>query len=98
MPEVYSAAYGTLYHKEPLKSFEKRVGHSPGFGLPSAAIFPSLCRKRRKTIVSHPTALVRGHSEICVNNRHHVKFCYLKFHPLKAVSRYRVPQLQVGED
>ena len=32
---VYSAAYGTVHYKEPLKSFEIRVGHSPGFGLPS---------------------------------------------------------------
>ena len=38
--EVYSAAYGTVHYKEPLKSFEKRVGHSPGFGLPSVAILP----------------------------------------------------------
>ena len=37
---VYSAAYGIVYYKEPLKSFESRVGHSPGFGLPSAAILP----------------------------------------------------------
>ena len=37
---VYSAAYGTVHYKEPLKSFEIRVGHSPGFGLPSVAILP----------------------------------------------------------
>ena len=30
-PAVYSAAYGTLQYKETLKSFEIRVGHSPGF-------------------------------------------------------------------
>ena len=35
MPGVYSVAY-----KEPLKSFEIRVGHSPGSGLPSVAILP----------------------------------------------------------
>ena len=37
---VYSSAYGrpTVHYKEPLKSFEIRVGHSPGFGLPSVAI------------------------------------------------------------
>ena len=29
--EVYSAAYGTVHYKEHLKSFEIRVGHSPGF-------------------------------------------------------------------
>ena len=39
-PGVYGAAYGTVYYKEPLKSFEIRVGHSPGFGLPSVAILP----------------------------------------------------------
>ena len=37
---VYSAAYGTVHYKEPLKSFEIRVGHSPGLGLPSVAILP----------------------------------------------------------
>ena len=37
--EVYSA-YGTEHYKEPLKSFEIRVGHSPGFGPPSVAILP----------------------------------------------------------
>ena len=30
----------TVHCKEPLKSFEIRVGHSPGFGLPSVAILP----------------------------------------------------------
>ena len=39
-PGVYSAAYGTVHYKEPLKSFEIRVGHSPGFGLPSVPILP----------------------------------------------------------
>ena len=37
---VYNTAYGTVHYKEPLKSFEIRVGHSPGFGLPSVAILP----------------------------------------------------------
>ena len=39
---VYSAAYGTVHYKEPLKSFEigHSVGHSPGLGLPSVAILP----------------------------------------------------------
>ena len=37
---VYSAAYGTVHYKEPLKSFEIRVGHSPGFGLLFVAILP----------------------------------------------------------
>ena len=47
-PGVYSAAYGTVHYKERLKSFE--IGQSPGFGLPSVAILPWLCRKRRKAI------------------------------------------------
>ena len=34
---VYSASCGTVHYKEPLKSFEISVGHSPGFGLPSVA-------------------------------------------------------------
>ena len=37
---VYNAAYGTVHYKEPLLSFEIRVGHSPGFGLRSVAILP----------------------------------------------------------
>ena len=37
---VYSAAYGTVHYKEPLKTFKIRMGHSPGFGLPSVAILP----------------------------------------------------------
>ena len=39
-PGVYSAAYGTVHYKEPLKSYEIRVGHSLGFGFPSVAILP----------------------------------------------------------
>ena len=39
---VYSAVDGTVLYKKTLKSFEIRVGHSPGFGLPSVAILP-LC-------------------------------------------------------
>ena len=35
-----SATYGAVHYEEPLKSFEMRVGHSPGFGLPSVAILP----------------------------------------------------------
>ena len=37
---VYSAAYDTVHYKEPWKSFEIRVGHSPGFGLSFVAILP----------------------------------------------------------
>ena len=40
MHEVYSATSGAVDYKEPLKSFEIRVGHSPGFGLPSVTILP----------------------------------------------------------
>ena len=38
--EEYSAAYETVHYKEPLESLKIRVGHSPGFGLPSVAILP----------------------------------------------------------
>ena len=38
-PGVYSAAYGCVHYKQPLKAFELRVGHSL-FGLPSVAILP----------------------------------------------------------
>ena len=37
---VYSDAYGTVHYQELLKSLEKRVGHSPGRGLPSVATWP----------------------------------------------------------
>ena len=39
-PGLYSAAYGTVHYKEPLKSFEIRVGLSPGLGLLFVAILP----------------------------------------------------------
>ena len=39
-PGVYSAAYGTVHYKEPLKSLEIMVGHSPDLGLLSVAILP----------------------------------------------------------
>ena len=55
---VRSAADGTVHCKEPLKSFEIKVGHSPGFGLPSVAILPWLCRKRRKAIFTHSLLLL----------------------------------------
>ena len=45
-PGLCSAAYGTVYYKESLTSFEIRVGHSPGFRLLSVAILPWLCRKQ----------------------------------------------------
>ena len=35
---MYSAVYDTVLYKEPLQSFEIRVGHSPGFGIFSVAI------------------------------------------------------------
>ena len=35
---VYSAAYSTVHYKEPLKSFEITVGHSPGFFTHSALL------------------------------------------------------------
>ena len=38
MPGVYSAAYITVHYKEPLESFEIRVRHSPGLGLPPVVI------------------------------------------------------------
>ena len=44
---------GTVHYKEPLKSFEIRVGHVPGFGLFPVAILPILFRKRRKEIFTH---------------------------------------------
>ena len=50
---MYSTANGTVHYKEPLKSFGIRAGHSPGFGLPSVAILPWLCRKRRRAIFIH---------------------------------------------
>ena len=56
-PGVYSAAYGTVHYREPAKSFKIRVGQSPDFGLPTVAILPWSCRKRRKAIFTHPSFL-----------------------------------------
>ena len=61
-PGVYSAAYGTVHYKEPLKSFEIRVGHNPGFGLPSVAILPWFSRKRRKTIFIYDALFLCHHA------------------------------------
>ena len=63
MPGVYSAAYCTVYYKEPLMSFEIRVGHIPGFGLPSVAILSRLCRKRRKAIFTHSQSVRQSLSQ-----------------------------------
>ena len=52
-PGVYSAAYGTVHYKEPLKSFGIRVGDSPGFALLSVTILPRFYRKQRKAIFTH---------------------------------------------
>ena len=51
---MYSAVYGTVHYKEILKSFEIRVGHSPGFGLPSVAIFPQ-CAENDVKLYTWPT-------------------------------------------
>ena len=59
---VYSAAYGTVHYKEPLKSFEIRVGHIFGFGLPSVAILSRLCRKRLKAIFTHSQSVSQRHT------------------------------------
>ena len=42
---VYSADYDTMHYKEPLKSFEIRVGHSPGLVLHSVVKLPQ-CAER----------------------------------------------------
>ena len=41
---------GTVYYKEPLKSFKTRVGHSPGFGLPSVSILPQCAESDAKQL------------------------------------------------
>ena len=57
MPGVYSAAYCIVCCKEPLMSIEIRVGHIPGFVLPSVAILSRLCRKRRIAIFTHSQSI-----------------------------------------
>ena len=75
---VYSAAYGTVHYKEPLKSFEIRVGHSPGFGLPSVAILPWLCRKWRKAIFIYNTAEYHQIIECAMWSKHSWKHSWYK--------------------
>ena len=71
---VYSAAYGTVHYKEPLKSCEIRVGHSPSFGLLSVAILPWLCSKRSKAI------FIYIHIKIYISHSHcvlyNITMCY----------------------
>ena len=62
-----NATVGTVHYKhdkEPLKSFEIKVGYSPGFGLPSVAILPCLYRKRHKAIFT------------CYSKQCHAMPCY----------------------
>ena len=47
---VYSVSYITLHYDEPLKSFEIRVGNSPGFRASFCRDIASMCRKQRKAI------------------------------------------------
>ena len=67
-PGVYSAVYGTVHYKEPLESFEIKVGHSLGFGLPSVAILPWLCRKRRKAIFISYDVVSAGWRSMSIHN------------------------------
>ena len=39
-PGVYSAVSGTVHYEEPLKLFDKSIGHRPDYVLPSVAILP----------------------------------------------------------
>ena len=55
---VYNTAHGTVHYKEPLKSFEIRVGHSPGFGLLSVAILPQCAESAIKQYLA-PQASVQ---------------------------------------
>ena len=45
---VYSDVYDTAHYEKPLKSFKERVGHSPGFWLPSVAILPHCAESDEK--------------------------------------------------
>ena len=45
---VHSAVYGAVNYKEPLRSFEIREGHSPGFGFPSVVILPQCAESNVK--------------------------------------------------
>ena len=57
-------------YKEPLKEFEIRVGHSPGYGLPFVAILRWLYRKRRQAIFIHIHDVgLRGNSSAVVSTR-----------------------------
>ena len=49
-PGVHSAVYRAVHYIEP---FKIKVGHSPGFVLPSVAILPLCCKKRRNVIFTH---------------------------------------------
>ena len=69
-----SAVYSTVHYKEPLKLFEIRVGHSPGFGFPAVAILPWLCRKRRKTIPANTIHWAIAGSMLV----HRLRRCYIE--------------------
>ena len=61
---MYSAVNGIVHYKEPLKSFEIRVGYSPGFVLPSVAILPQ-CAERN--VKQHTYMLIYGYGNVTSN-------------------------------
>ena len=61
---MYSAINGIVHYKESLKSFEIRVGLSPGFLLPSVGILPQ-CAERN--VKQHTYMLIYGYGNVTSN-------------------------------
>ena len=64
---VYGAIYDTVHYREPLKSFEIRVGHSPGFDLPSVAILTQCAESDVQQYIHIPPGKHEAFSRCCFN-------------------------------
>ena len=94
-------AYVNVHYKEPLKSCEKRVRHSPGFRLPSVAI---LCRKRRKAlftihVLSLEEEVWKGKKTVIAGSEEdQVRVCSVSHNRRKSSGHYRKSTTNHRED
>ena len=95
---VYSAAYGTVHYKEPLKSFETRVGHNPGLTLSSVAILGlGLFPKNRNSLHTPPPPLRhRFHGFFLIPG--HISFKFKNSNQKLKCPKYVISTLLTPED
>ena len=91
--EESNSFFGIVHHKEPLKSFEIRVAHSPGFGRPSVAILPKCAKSdvKQYTITFTPQPCLNA--PIHGNGFGQIRFFYISTHVLLL---YRMIQIHMA--